>query len=256
MQNVQLFTFENQKVRTLTINDEPYFVAKDVATILGYNSNPAKAIRDHVDDEDKGVNETFTPGGKQKITIINESGLYSLILSSKLPNAKKFKRWVTSKVLPTIRQHGAYLTNQKAIEVAEGVGLADILQQAADQLRAKDAKIIEMQPKVVFADSVSASDDTILVGELAKIMKGNGIDIGQNRLFDWMRKHDYLISRKGSDYNMPTQKSMNLRLFKTKETTVSHADGHISIKKTPKVTGVGQQYFIKKFLPKNNLQEV
>ena len=249
MQDVQLFTFENQKVRTLTIDDEPYFVAKDVATILGYNSNPAKAIRDHVDDEDKGVNETFTPGGKQKITIINESGLYSLILSSKLPNAKKFKRWVTSEVLPAIRRHGAYLTDQKAIDITTNKeGLASLLKQAADQLEQKDIQIKKMQPKALFADTVSASDDTILIGELAKILKGKGIQIGQNRLFQWLRENGYLISRRGSDRNMPTQRSMELDLFQIKETVINHSDGKPSIKKTPKVTGIGQQYFIDKFM--------
>ncbi|WP_223897316.1 phage antirepressor [Lactobacillus huangpiensis] len=249
MQDVQLFTFEKQKVRTLTIDDEPYFVAKDVATILGYNSNPAKAIRDHVDDEDKGVNETFTPGGKQKITIINESGLYSLILSSKLPNAKKFKRWVTSEVLPAIRRHGAYLTDQKAIDITTNKeGLASLLKQAADQLEQKDIQIKKMQPKALFADTVSASDDTILIGELAKILKGKGIQIGQNRLFQWLRENGYLISRRGSDRNMPTQRSMELDLFQIKETVINHSDGKPSIKKTPKVTGIGQQYFIDKFM--------
>ena len=256
MQDVQLFTFENQKVRTLTIDDEPYFVAKDVATILGYNSNPAKAIRDHVDDEDKGVNETFTPGGKQKITIINESGLYSLILSSKLPNAKKFKRWVTSEVLPTIRKHGAYLTDQKAIDITTNKeGLASLLKQAADQLEQKDIQIKKMQPKALFADTVSASDDTILIGELAKILRGKGIQIGQNRLFQWLRDNGYLISRRGSDRNMPTQRSMELGLFQIKETVINHADGVPTIRKTPKVTGDGQQYFIKKFISKKEQVE-
>ena len=256
MQDVQLFTFENQKVRTLSIDDEPYFVAKDVATILGYNSNPAKAIRDHVDDEDKGVNETFTPGGKQKITIINESGLYSLILSSKLPNAKKFKRWVTSEVLPTIRKHGAYLTDQKAIDITTNKeGLASLLKQAADQLEQKDIQIKKMQPKALFADTVSASDDTILIGELAKILRGKGIQIGQNRLFQWLRDNGYLISRRGSDRNMPTQRSMELGLFQIKETVINHADGVPTIRKTPKVTGDGQQYFIKKFISKKEQVE-
>lgn len=255
MQNIQLFRFENQEVRTLTIDDEPYFVAKDVATILGYNSNPAKAIRDHVDDEDKGVNETFTPGGKQKITIINESGLYSLILSSKLPSAKKFKRWVTSEVLPAIRKHGAYLTDQKAIDITTNKeGLASLLKQAADQLEQKDIQIQKMQPKALFADTVSASDDTILIGELAKILRGKGVQIGQNRLFQWLRENGYLISRRGSDRNMPTQRSMELGLFRIKETAINHADGNPTIKKTPKVTGIGQQYFIEKFINKEQVE--
>lgn len=166
-----------------------------------------------------------------------------------MPFAKQFKRWVTHEVLPAIRKHGAYMTDQKAFDVVHNKnGLIDLLQQAADQLQQKDIQIAEMKPKALFADAVSASKQTVLIGELAKIMKGNGIEIGQNRLFAWMRNHGYLISRKGTDYNMPTQKAMNLGLFKIKETTITHSDGHISVNKTPKVTGKGQQYFVNKFL--------
>ena len=249
MQNIQLFRFENQKVRTLTIDDEPYFVAKDVATILGYKKS-RNAIASHVDDYDKRHAPIKGPlGGTQKVTIINESGLYSLILSSKLPNAKKFKRWVTSEVLPAIRRHGAYLTDHKAIDITTNKeGLASLLKQAADQLEQKDIQIKKLQPKALFADTVSASDDTILIGELAKILRGKGIQIGQNRLFQWLRENGYLISRRGSDRNMPTQHSMELGLFQIKETVINHSDGNPSIRKTPKVTGIGQQYFIDKFM--------
>lgn len=248
MNQLQNFNFNGAQVRALTIDNEPYFVGKDVAEILGYK-NSRKALKDHVDDEDKGVTKCDTLGGKQNLTVINESGLYSLIISSKLPSAKQFKHWVTSEVLPAIRKHGAYMTDQKAFDVVHNEsGLADLLQQAADQLKQKDIQIEEMKPKALFADAVSASKQTVLIGELAKIMKGNGIEIGQNRLFAWMRNHGYLISRKGTDYNMPTQKAMNLGLFKIKETTITHSDGHISVNKTPKVTGKGQQYFVNKFL--------
>ena len=248
MNQLQSFNFNGAQVRALTIDNEPYFVGKDVAEILGYK-NSRKALKDHVDDEDKGVTKCDTLGGKQNLTVINESGLYSLIISSKLPSAKQFKHWVTSEVLPAIRKHGAYMTDQKAFDVVHNKnGLIDLLQQAADQLQQKDIQIAEMKPKALFADAVSASRQTVLIGELAKIMKGNGIEIGQNRLFAWMRKHGYLISRKGTDYNMPTQKAMNLGLFKIKETTITHSDGHISVNKTPKVTGKGQQYFVNKFL--------
>lgn len=257
MQDVQLFTFENHKVRTLTIDDEPYFVAKDVATILGYKKS-RNAIASHVDDYDKRHAPIQGPlGGTQKVTIINESGLYSLILSSKLPNAKKFKRWITSEVLPAIRKHGAYLTDKKAIDITTNKeGLASLLKQAADQLEQKDIQIKKMQPKALFADTVSASDDTILIGELAKILRGKGIQIGQNRLFQWLRENGYLISRRGSDRNMPTQCSMELGLFQIKETVINHADGVPTIRKTPKVTGIGQQYFIDKFINKNEQVEV
>ena len=248
MNELQKFNFEGNEVRTVTINDQPYFVGKDVAVILGYK-NTRDALSHHVDDEDKGVAKLDTLGGKQKQTIINESGLYSLIIGSKLPQAKKFKRWVTSEVLPAIRKHGAYMTGEKAFDVVHNAsGLADLLQQAADQLKAKDIQIAEMKPKALFADSVAASHTAILIGELAKILRGNGIDIGGNRLFRWMRGQGYLISRKGTDYNTPTQKSMDLGLFKIKESTVIHSDGSTSIRKTTKVTGKGQQYFINKFM--------
>ena len=247
--NLQLFAFEGNEVRTLKIDDEPYFVGKDVANILGY-SNTRKALQDHVDLEDKkdGVTIRDSIGRNQKPTVINESGLYSLILSSKMPNAKRFKHWVTSEVLPTIRKHGAYMTDEKAFDVVHNkYGLADLLQQAADQLKQKDIQIEEMKPKAMLADAITASETSILVGEMAKILKKNGINTGQNRFFKWLRENGYLIKRKGTDYNMPTQKSMNLKLFEIKERTV--VDGNSTrIVKTPKVTGNGQQYFTNLFL--------
>ena len=247
--NLQLFAFEGHEVRTLKINDEPYFVGKDVANILGY-SNTRKALQDHVDLEDKkdGVTIRDSIGRNQKPTVINESGLYSLILSSKMPNAKRFKHWVTSEVLPTIRKHGAYMTDEKAFDVVNNKdGLASLLQQAADQLRQKDIQIEEMKPKAMLADAITASETSILVGEMAKILKNDGVNTGQNRFFKWLRENGYLIKRKGTDYNMPTQKSMNLKLFEIKERTI--VDGNSTrIVKTPKITGNGQQYFINLFL--------
>lgn len=247
--NLQLFAFEGNEVRTLKFDDEPYFVGKDVANILGY-SNTRKALQDHVDLEDKkdGVTIRDSIGRNQKSTVINESGLYSLILSSKMPNAKRFKRWVTSEVLPAIRKHGAYMTDQKAFDVVHNKnGLADLLQQAADQLKQKDIQIEEMKPKAMLADAITASETSILVGEMAKILKKNGVNTGQNRFFKWLRENGYLIKRKGTDYNMPTQKSMNLKLFEIKERTI--VDGNSTrIVKTPKITGNGQQYFTNLFL--------
>lgn len=255
MNNLQLFNFEGNEVRTLKINDEPYFVGNDVAKILGY-SNYRKAVFEHVDDEDKLRTQIRYAGQNREVTVINESGLYSLILSSKMPNAKRFKHWVTSEVLPAIRKHGAYMTDEKAFDVVNNKdGLASLLQQAADQLRAKDIQIEKMKPKALFADSVATSKSTVLIGELAKILRGNGVDIGATRLFRWMREHGYLINRKGSDWNMPTQRAMNLGLFKIKETTINHSNGTTSISKTPKVTGKGQQYFINKFLKGRELVE-
>lgn len=254
MEEIKLFKFEGNEVRALKINDEPYFVGKDVAEILGY-ALPTKAIQDHVDKEDQRseiVNKSqfFQNGtGFMNIDLITESGVYSLIFSSKLPKAKKFKRWVTSEVLPAIRKHGVYMTDQKAFDVVHNKnGLAELLRQAADQLKSKDIQIEEMKPKALFADSVATSKSTILIGELAKILRGNGVDIGATRLFRWMREHGYLINRKGSDWNMPTQRAMNQGLFKIKETTINHSDCTTSISKTTKVTGKGQQYFVNMFL--------
>lgn len=246
--DLQLFAFEGSQVRALEIKNEPWFVGKDVAEILGYKK-ARNAIAQHVDDEDKkGAPIQGALGGTQSMTIINESGLYSLILSSKMPNAKRFKHWVTSEVLPTIRKHGAYMTDQKAFDVVHNKnGLADLLQQAADQLKQKDIQIAEMKPKALFADAITASETSILVGEMAKILKNGGVNTGQNRFFKWLRENGYLIKRKGTDYNMPTQKSMNLKLFEIKERTI--VDGNSTrIVKTPKITGIGQQYFTNLFL--------
>ena len=159
MNELQKFNFEGNEVRTVTINDQPYFVGKDVATVLGYK-NTKDALSKHVDDEDKQIlrsqNTTLENIPNRGLQIINESGLYSLIIGSKLPQAKKFKRWVTSEVLPAIRKHGAYMTDEKAFDVVHNAsGLADLLQQAADQLKAKDIQIAEMKPKALFADSVA-----------------------------------------------------------------------------------------------------
>lgn len=244
-------TFNNPEfgeVRVTMIDDEPWFVGKDVARILGY-SRTADAIKAHVDNDDK-LTRCFTDSGQSRqMYVIDESGLYSLILSSKLPSAKKFKHWVTSEVLPAIRKHGAYMTDEKAYDVTHNSdGLANLLQQAAEQLRQKDIEIERMRPKEIFSDAITASNTSILIGDLAKILKGNGIDIGQKRLFVWMRDHGYLIKGKRSDRNMPTQKAMNLGLFEIKESSYISGDGVNHITKTPKVTGKGQKYFINIFL--------
>lgn len=170
----QLFKFKGQQVRTVTIDEEPYFVGKDVAEILGYKK-PENAIANHVDDEDKTTTLINGSNYKSKAVIINESGLYSLILSSKLPQAKEFKHWVTSEVLPSIRKHGAYLTDKKAYDITHNSdSLAELLQQAADQLKQKDIQIAEMKPKALFADAVATSKSDILIGQLAKLLRQNG----------------------------------------------------------------------------------
>lgn len=249
MNEVQLFNFENHEVRSLLLNNEPWFVGKDVADVLGY-SNSRKAMADHVDDEDKEVltsrNVTLENIPNRGITVVNESGLYSLILSSKLPSAKKFKRWVTSEVLPALRKTGQYQVK----ELSGSELMAKALIEAQSVLAAKDKQIEEMKPKVVFADAVATSHTSILVGELAKILKQNGIDMGQKRLFAWLREKGYLIKRQGTDYNMPTQKAMDLGLFEIKEGSYVNGSGVNITTKTPKVTGKGQQYFINKFLAK------
>ncbi|MCT3603196.1 phage repressor protein/antirepressor Ant [Lactobacillus acidophilus] len=273
MNDLQLFNFEGQKVRTLKIEDEPYFVGKDVAEILGY-AEPRRAVIQHVDKEDRKSlgrkdwgdlcpNLWTNPSDFTNKAVVNESGVYALIFGSKMPNARKFKRWVTSEVLPAIRKHGAYMTDAKAFDVVNNKdGLASLLQQAADQLKEKDIQIAKMKPKALFADAVASSKSTVLIGDLAKMIKQNGVHylyifkdglakrlaMGPNNLFKWMRQNHWLIARKGSDYNSPTQKSMSMGLFEIKEKTIVHSDGHTTISKTPKVTGKGQQFFINLFL--------
>ena len=195
----ELEIFKNEEfgeIRTVVIENEPWFVGKDVTEILGYQ-NASKALNDHVDKEDKLNNESLSSLGQRGGWFINESGLYSLILSSKLPKAKDFKRWVTSEVLPTIRKHGAYMTDEKAFDVLHNAGgLAGLLQQAAEQLKQKDIQIERMKPKALFAEAVETSKNSIIIGELSKIIKANGYDIGQRRLFSWMRDNGYIIKMK------------------------------------------------------------
>lgn len=253
----ELKVFNNPEfgeIRTLEINHEPYFVGKDVAEILGY-SNTKDALASHVDSEDKEIiqrseNATFDIPSRG-LTVINESGLYSLVLSSKLPTAKKFKRWVTAEVLPSIRKHGAYITPEKIEEVLLNpdtiINIATQL-KAERQRRAALEQTVEIQrPKVLFADAVEASHNSILVGDLAKLLKQNGVDIGQNRLFDRLRRDGYLCGRSGDQYNAPTQRSMELGLLEVRERTINNPDGSVRITRTTKVTGKGQVYFINKY---------
>ena len=252
----ELKVFENAEfgqIRGVEINGESWLVGKDVAERLGYKDT-SDALKKHVDEEDKLTRRFADSGQNREMYVINESGLYSLILSSKLPNAKKFKHWVTSEVLPSIRKHGAYMTDSTLEQALTSpdflIKLATELKTEKEKRQALEVQAEENKPKVLFADAVSVSNTSILVGDLAKIIKQNGVDIGANRLFAWFRDNGYLIKRKGSDYNMPTQYSMKLGLFDVKETVITHSDGHTSISKTPKVTGKGQQYFINKFLNK------
>lgn len=247
MNNLQIFRNEQfGEVRAIEINGEPWLVGKDVADILGYQ-NGSRDINRHVDEEDRqnyrnGTSEINNRG----VTIINESGLYSLILGSKLPQAKQFKKWVTAEVLPSIRKHGGYIKDQEKLSDDELLSKALLVAQS--KIKERDKEIERMKPKEIFADAVATSKTSILIGELAKMLRQNGVEIGQNRLFTWLRDNGYLIKRNGTDYNMPTQSAMEKGLFEIKETVISHSDGHSTVNKTPKVTGKGQQYFINKFL--------
>ncbi len=244
---LQVFSYEGNEIRTVQHNGEPWWVLKDVCDVLEL-SNPSM-IADRLDDDERAK---YCLGRQGDTNIISESGLYNVILLSRKPEAKKFKRWVTHEVLPTIRKHGAYVTPAKLEEIMNDPDAwIKVLTALKEERAAKERlqlEATENKPKVVFADAVSVSDGTILIGELAKILKGNGIEIGQNRLFEQLRQDGYLIKRKGTDYNAPTQRAMELGLFKVKETAITHSDGHVTISKTTKVTGKGQQYFINLFL--------
>lgn len=250
MEELQLFNNpEFGNIRALEIEGEPYFVGKDVADALGYQ-NASKALQDHVDAEDKLNNETLSSLGQRGGWLINESGVYALVFSSKLPKAKEFKHWVTSEVLPSIRKHGAYATAPTIESIIanplNGIKLLQALADEQEKRKALEAQSEVMKPKALFADAVAASDTTILVRDLAKILKQEGCDIGGNRLFAWLRDHDYLC-KSGKSKNMPTQKSMELGLFKVREGSYINSKGDNIITKTCLVTGKGQIYFVNKF---------
>lgn len=241
---LQIFNYQSKQVRTVTKDGESWFVAKDICDILELGNS--RMALERLDNDEKGVSLIDTPGGTQSMQVVNEPGLYVLILGSRKKEAKAFKRWITHEVIPSIRKNGGYIANQEQLTPEQIVANALIVAQ--NIIAEKDRLLEEQRPKVLFADAVSASKTSILIGELAKILRQNGIEIGQNRLFEWLRVNGYLISRKGTDYNMPTQYSMELGLFEVKETTITHSDGHISVSKTAKVTGKGQLYFVNKFI--------
>ena len=251
MNEIQIFNYQNKQIRTVEKDGEPWWVLKDVCEVLEL-STPAR-VSERLDWDEVSLTHIIDSiGRRQETTIINESGLYNVILRSDKPQAKPFRKWVTSEVLPAIRKHGGYLTPEK---VEEALLNPDTIIRLATDLKAEREKRMRLEeqaqkdkPKVLFADAVATSKTSILIGELAKVLKQNGIDMGQNRLFEWMRRNGYLIQRKGTDYNMPTQRAMEAGLFEIKETSITHADGHVSVNKTPKVTGKGQQYFINRFL--------
>lgn len=250
MNEVQIFNNADfGEIRTIEESSTVLFCGSDVARALGY-SRPNDAVSAHC----RAAVKRSTPisGKMQEINFIPESDLYRLAFSSKLPTAEKFTDWVTEEILPTIRKHGAYMTPDtldRMISSPEfGIKLLTALQAEREQRMRLENKVTADAPKVLFADAVSASHASILVGELAKLLCQNGKEIGQNRLFRWLRENGYLIKRIGSDFNMPTQRSMELGLFSIKETAITHADGTVTVSKTVKVTGKGQQYFVEKFL--------
>lgn len=243
---IQQFDFKGAALRTLTDEaGEPWFVAKDVCDILGVE-NSRKATAELDPDEKNTVTISDGIPGNPNKTIISEPGLYKLIMRSRKPEAKEFQRWVTHEVLPSIRKHGAYMTQQT---LDKALTSPDFLIQLATKLKEEQEKVKELEPKARFADAVAASDGTCLIGELAKMLRQNGLDIGQNRLFAKLREDGYL-GKTGSSRNVPTQKAMDLGLFRIKETAITHSDGHVTINRTAKVTGKGQTYFVNHYCTK------
>ncbi|EFR50270.1 phage antirepressor protein [Bifidobacterium bifidum NCIMB 41171] len=244
---IQRFDFRGALLRTLTDKaGEPWFVAKDVCDILGH-SNVSMAL-DRLDDDERSK---FNLGRQGETNIVNEAGLYVLVLGSRKPEAHEFKRWVTHEVLPSIRRTGGYIPTTDADDdmtiLAKAVMIGQRTMEAQKRkIAEQQTRIVELEPKARFADAVAASDGTCLVGELAKMLRQNGMDIGQNRLFRLLQADGYL-GKSGSNRNVPTQRAMDLGLFRIKETTVTHADGHTTVSRTPKVTGKGQRYFIDRY---------
>ena len=249
MSNIQIFNYNSVEVRTIQNDGEPWFVLKDVCNVLHIGNSRDVVAR--LDQDEKGVGQIDTLGGKQEMTIINESGLYNVILRSDKPEAKPFRKWVTSEVLPTIRRHGLYATPDTVEKMLADpdttIKLLETIKQERAARMALEAKAEADKPKVLFADAVSASHTSILVGDLAKLLRQNGVEIGQNRMFSFLREKGYLCSQ-GERYNLPTQRSMDRGWFQVKETTINQPNGSVRITRTVKVTGKGQQYFINLFL--------
>ena len=264
MNTLKVFNYESNEVRTVMINGNPWWVFKDICEVFG-ETNYRRTVSNLPDDE-KGVSQMNTPGGLQNMTVINESGLYSVLFAMQPQKARgvsdeyiakrvgdlyAFRRWATHDVLPTIRKTGGYVNNEDAF-IDTYLPFADdntkeMFRTVLHNTRQLNEKIERDKPKVLFADAVSTASTSILIGELAKLINQNGIDIGQNRLFEWLRSNGYLI-RSGNSYNMPTQKAMDLKLFEVKERVIICPDGASRITRTVTVTGKGQQYFVNKFL--------
>lgn len=245
----KVFNYQDQQVRTVVKDNEPWFVAKDVCNVLNH-SNHKVAVSRLDEDEVSKVYLTDSLGRNQKTTVVNEAGLYSLILTSNKPEAKQFKRWITHEVIPSIRKHGAYMTTETIEKTLSNpdfiITLATKLKEEQARAAALEQKIVTDKPKVLFAESLETSSDCILIANLAKLLKQNGIDTGEKRLYRWLRENGYL-GKVGEHYNMPTQRSMNLRLFEVKTRTINNPGEEPRISKTTVVTGRGQMYFLNKF---------
>ena len=248
MNNLQIFeNAEFGKVRVSIQNEEPWFVAKDICEVLQIK-NTTDALKRLDNDEVARLNLGGLSG---ETNIVNEYGLYSLVLGSRKPEAKSFKRWITHEVIPSIRKHGAYMTEEtikQALTTPDFIiELATKLKQEQEEKARALAIIKAQEPQVIFANALITSEDSCLVGQLAKILRQNGIDIGQNRLFEDLRSRGYLC-KAGENHNMPTQKSMDLGLMEIKQRTINNPDGSVRVTKTPKVTAKGQMYFINRYL--------
>ncbi|WP_345805595.1 phage antirepressor [Bacillus subtilis] len=247
----KVFNYQDQQVRTVVKDGQPWFVAKDVCNVLNH-SNHKVAVSRLDEDEVRKVYLADSLGRNQKTTVVNEAGLYSLILTSNKPEAKQFKRWITHEVIPIIRKTGGYVANDELFiqtylpQADENTKL--LFKTTLHTMKEQSKQIETMKPKVVFAEAVESSESSVLVGELAKIIQQNGVDIGPNKLFQWLRDNGYLIRKKGESFNLPTQRSMDMGLFEIKKRTVSNLDGSIRTTRTPKVTGKGQIYFVNKFM--------
>lgn len=248
---IRKFDFRGAALRTLTDEaGEPWFVLKDCMSILDLG-NPTETVKMFDDDEFSTTEVIDSIGRRQQAYIISEPGLYKLVMRSRKPEAHEFQRWVTHEVLPQIRKTGGYIPTTDADDdmtiLAKAVMIGQRTMEAQKQkIAEQQTRIVELEPKARFADAVAASDGTCLVGELAKMLRQNGMDIGQNRLFRLLQADGYL-GKSGSNRNVPTQRAMDLGLFRIKETTVTHADGHTTVSRTPKVTGKGQRYFIDRY---------
>ena len=257
MSEVQIF--QNQQfgsVRTVVLNKEPWFVVADTCRALEIAN--ARDVLARIDDDEKDVVPIYTPGGIQKMNVVNEPGLYTLVLGSRKPEAKVFRRWITHEIIPTIRKHGMYATPEMAERMLNDpdvmIRVLQELKTEREQRKTLEQKVEQDKPKVLFSDAVSTAHNSILIGDLAKLIRQNGVEVGQKRLFEMLRQDGYLISR-GASRNMPSQRSMEMGLMEIKESTVASPDGHIRVTKTTKITGKGQVYFINRYLKKEEKKD-